>query len=279
MAAIEMGESYTSTFVLTDVNGNYIDATVVLTVTLPNQTTATPSVTHDSLGHYHVDYTLALEGLYKFQWVSTGPSTSKTDYVPVVAFRSIVSIDDVKTFINYGSSTSNEKESLLRQVMMAVTELVEEVVGVCVIRTFTNERVPGGYTSMVLKLPHGPLLSETSITSISSVRLNGPTWTQANNDFVVYPDSATVELASYQPFYYGPWKATFTAGRAVISQKIQLAALEICYDMWATQRPYGADQLEPGPNATANWEILVNTYKIPPHAMAMLSGEERPGFR
>lgn len=279
MAAIETGESYTSTFILKDVNGNFIDATVVLTITLPNGTTFIPSVTHDSLGHYHVDYTFLVEGLFKFQWVSTGPSTSKTDYVPVATFRSVVSIDDVKAFINYGASASNEKESLLRQVMMAVTEMIEEVVGICVIRTFTNERVPGGYTAMVLKLSHGPLLNETSLTSISSVRINGPTWTQANNEFIVYPDSATVELQSQQPFYYGPWKATYTAGRAVISQKIQLAALEICYDMWATQRPYGADQLEPGPNETANWENLVATYKIPPHAMAMLSGEERPGFR
>ena len=279
MAAIETGESYTSTFVLTDVNGNFIDATVVLTITLPNGTTVVPSVTHDSLGHYHVDYTFTLEGLYKFQWVSTGPSTSKTDYVPVATFRSVVSIDDVKAFINYGTSTSNEKESLLRQVMMAVTELIEEVVGICVIKTFTNERIAGGYTVKVLKLPHGPLLSDTSITSISSVRANGPTWTQANGDFIVYPDSATVELENAMPFYYGPWKATYTCGRAVISNKIQLAALEICYDMWATQRPYGADQLEPGPNETANWENLVSTYKIPPHAMAMLSGEERPGFR
>lgn len=278
MAAIETGESYTSTFVLTDVSGNYIDATVVLTVTLPNQTTVTPSVTHDSLGHYHVDYTLALEGLYKFQWTSTGPSTSKTDYVPVSTFRSIVSVDDVKAFINYGSSTSNEKESLLRQVMMSVTELVEEVVGTCVIRTFTNERVGSTMTARVLKLTHGPLLNETSITSISSVRQNGPVWTQALNEFIVYPDSATVELENQMPFYYGPWKATYTAGRAVISQKIQLAALEICYDMWATQRPYGADALEPGPSETATWENLVASYKIPPHAMAMLSGEERPGF-
>src|SRR6266487_3083915 len=114
MAAIEKGESYTSSFVLTDVNGNFIDATCVLTITLPNQTTVTPGVTRDSLGHYHVDYTLALEGLYIFHWTSTGPATSKTDYVPVVAFRSIVSIDDVKSYINYDTTLPPEKESLLR---------------------------------------------------------------------------------------------------------------------------------------------------------------------
>ena len=277
MAAAEVGESYESSIIVTDENDALTNAvTVVLTITLPDQTTVTPSVTNSSTGHYKVVYTLSQEGLYKFSWVTTIPYTSETDYVPVNAFRSVVGIDDVKTFINFNSTSD---EGLLRQIMMSATELIEEEVGVCVIRTFTNERIPGGYEAQVLKLPHGPLVSDTSITSISSVRASGPTWTQANGDFVVYPDSATVELASYMPFYFGPWKGTYTAGRAVISQKIQLAALEICYDMWATQRPYGADSLEPGPDETAKWEMLVNTYKIPPHAMAMLSGEERPGFR
>ena len=276
MAAAEVGESYKSSIVVTDSTGTATNAdTTVLTITLPDQTTETPAVTNDSTGHYSVVYTFTQEGLYKFSWVTTIPYTSKTDYVPVTAFRSVVGLDDVKTFINFNSTSD---EGLLRQIMMAATELIEEVVGVCVIRTFTNERI-SGYQAQVLKMPHGPLVDETSITSITSIRTGGTTWTQANGDFIVYPDSATVELVSYMPFYFGPWKATYTAGRTVISQKIQLAALEICYDMWATQRPYGADSLEPGPEETARWETLVGSYHIPPHAMAMLLGEERPGFR
>ena len=277
MATAEVGQAYRSSIVVSDSAGSATDASsVTLTVTLPDQTTATPSVTHDSTGHYHVDYTLAQEGLYKFAWGTVSPYTAKTDYVSATLFRSVVGLDDVKTFVNFNSTSD---EGLLRQIMMAATELIEEVVGVCVIRTFTNERIAGGYQATVLKLPHGPLVDDTSITSISSVRSGGPTWTQANGDFIVYPDSATVELVSYMPFYFGPWKATYTAGRTIISQKIQLAALEICYDMWATQRPYGADSLEPGPEETARWETLVASYHIPPHAMAMLLGEERPGFR
>jgi hypothetical protein len=48
--------------------------------------------------------------------------------------------------------------------------------------------------------------------------------------------------------------------------------------MWSIQRPYGADELEPGPEATARFEQMVATYKIPPHAMALLSTESMPGF-
>lgn len=277
MAAIETGESYKSSLVVLDSSGADTNAiTAVLTVTLPDQTTVTPSVTNDSEGHYHVDYTLTQEGLYKLAWVTTAPYTSQTDYVNVTAFRSVVGLDDVKLYVNFDSTS--EKEDLLRQIMMATTELIEEIVGTCVIRTFTNERVTGR-SAQVLKLPHGPLPDENAITSITSVWNGGPSWTSDNDELIVYPDSATVELASYLPFYLGPWKATYKAGRYIISQKIQLAALETIYDLWSNQRPYGMDSLEPGPEETARWEMMINTYKIPPHAMEMLSGEERPGFR
>ena len=134
MASAEVGQAYRSSIVVSDSAGTATDASsVTLTVTLPDQTTATPSVTHDSTGHYHVDYTLAQEGLYKFAWVTVSPYTAKTDYVPATLFRSVVGLDDVKTFVNFNSTSD---EGLLRQIMMSATELIEEVVGVCVIRTF-----------------------------------------------------------------------------------------------------------------------------------------------
>lgn len=277
MASAEVGESYNTSIVIKDKTGTLTDpVSITLTVTLPDLTTATPSVIKDSTGTYHGDYTFTQEGLHKVQWATTSPNTSTTDYVNVTVFRSVVGLDDVKSYINFDSSGG--KEDLLRQIMMATTELIEEIVGTCVIRTFTNERVTGR-SAQVLKLPHGPLPDDNAITSITSVWNGGPSWTSDNDELIVYPDSATVELASYLPFYLGPWKATYKAGRYIVSQKIQLAALETILDLWASQRPYGMDSLEPGPEETAKWEMMINTYKIPPHAMELLSGEERPGFR
>lgn len=276
MAAMEKGGTYISSLSVVNVAGAPTDAaTAVLTITLPDQTTVTPVVTHSGVGAYNVTYTLAQAGLYRFVWTTTSPATTKSDFINVTEFRSVVGLDDVKQYINF-NPTSNE--GLLRQMMMSVTELIEEVVGTCVPITFTNKFVTGSQ-AIVLRLPRGPILSETSVTSISSVYTPQTQWTQAKGDFIVNPEAGTVRLQNYFPFYYGPWHATYTAGRTVISQKIQLAALETLYDLWATQRPYGADALEPGPHETAVWEGLVNIYKIPPHAMAMLAGEERPGFR
>ncbi|MGH7239883.1 MAG: hypothetical protein ACREHG_07435 [Candidatus Saccharimonadales bacterium] len=273
---MEVGATYKSSLNVVDESGAAENAaSAVLTVTLPDQTTETPTPTNDVTGTYYVNYVPAQEGLYRFNWVTTTPATAQTDYVNATVFRSVVGLNDAKTFVNFDSGSN---EAILRMMMASVTELIEEIVGTCVIRTFTNETITG-HTVQVLRMPHAPLPDDQSITSIQSVWNGGPVWTNANNELIVYPDSATVELASFLPFYFGPWRATYKAGRTIISNKIQLAALEAIYDLWATQRPYGLDSLEPSPDDTARWETMVNTYKLPPHSVALLSGEEMPGFR
>jgi len=275
MAAIETGASYETSVAVTDVDGNPVDpASVTLNVTLPDGTTQTPTAVKDSVGNYHVDYTVTQEGLYVFQWVTATPDTVKTDYLPVNDFRSVISLDDAKTYISYDSTGG--REDILRQIMAAATELIEDQIGICVVRTFTDQRITGS-SARVIKLPHSPLPSDTAVTSVTSLWNGGPTWT--SNEMIVFPNSGTLQLLSQMPFYLGPWKATYQAGRAVIPAKVQLAAKEIIYDLWATQRQFGMDSLEPSPQDTARWEQMLVSYQIPPHAMAMLQAEQRPGFR
>lgn len=271
--SIEVGAVYRTSIEVTNSLGALADSiTQVLTVTLPDQTTATPSITHDSDGKYHADVTLTQEGLYKFLWTTTGPLTSKADYVNASVFRSIVGIDEVREFINdYGET----RDGTLRLIMAAATQSVEDVVGTCVIKTITDERITG-YTRAVIRLPSGPLPDDTSITSITSVWPNGPVW--LTKDLIVYPESGTCEPINMMQFWYGPWKATYVAGRYVISPSIQLATKEIIFDLWSIHRNFGADALEPGPEETARFETLMSTYTIPPHAAQLLSSDESPGF-
>jgi hypothetical protein len=273
--ANEVGSLYRSSLAVTDVNGDPVDTvTQVLTITLPDATTVTPSATHDSTGDYHVDYQFVQEGLHVFHWLTTSPNTSKTDYVNASMFRSVISLDEAKDFVNYGNSTN---EDILRQIMAAATELAENVVGSCVQRTLTNVTIPG-VTKSAIRLPKGPLPTTTAVTSISSMLLGGTTWLQSNGDFVVSPDSGVVYLSGQSPFVLGPWRATYTVGRLVVPQAVQLAVKEIIYDMWSTQRPYGADELEPGPEATARFEQMVSQYVMPAHASSLLGIHEMPGF-
>lgn len=263
----EVGSLYTST--CTVVN----PASAAVTVTLPDNTQDTPANSTNPDGNPYVAYPLTLEGLYKFTWVTTGPVDAQSDYVNASVFRSIVGIDEVRYFIN---DTDTSRDAILRQMMATATELAEGICGACVQRRYVDERIPGYSNRYVLRLPHGPLPTDQAIESITSVWAGGPSWT--TDMLIVYPDSATVELAAMLPFWLGPWRATYTAGRAVIPDGIQLAVKEIIYDLWSTQRPYGADSLEPGPEQTATYEALVAGYDMPPHARAMLENEAMPGF-
>jgi hypothetical protein len=272
--SVEVGSLYRSTLTVTDSTGALVAPTTkVLTVTLPDQTLATPTVVTDSTGHYHVDYAVTQEGLHKFVWVTTGPQTSRTDFLNANAWRSVVGIDEVREYINY---VDTDKDAILRHIMLSATELVESICGVCVQRTFTDERIPGT-EKQVIRLPHGPLPNANAVTSITSVWPGGPTW--AGDALIVYPDSATVEPSSWMsPFWYGPWKATYVAGRTIISANIQLAVKEIIYDLWAIQRPFGLDSLELGPEETAAYETALSSYEMPPHAKSLLEKEAMPGF-
>lgn len=59
-----------------DVNQTLIDATtVVVTITLPDVSTSTPSVVHDSVGNYHADFTTTQTGVHTYKSVSTGVVT------------------------------------------------------------------------------------------------------------------------------------------------------------------------------------------------------------
>jgi hypothetical protein len=272
----EVGSQYRSTLTVQDATGNLVDpASQVITVTLPDQTTATPAIVRDSLGTFHADYTFAEEGLHKFFWSTVSPVTARTDYANAAMWRSVIGIDEAKNFINDEDAGS---DPILRNILAAATELAEDIVGVCVPKRFVNERITSGSSyQQVIRLPHAPLLNDTSVESIVSVWPGGPSWT--TDQLITYPDSATVEVSSlWLPFWFGPWKATYTAGRMVIPEAIQQGIKEIVYDLWSIHRPYATGDLEPGPEDTARFEQMLTTYTMPPHAKALLSPKEQPGF-
>jgi hypothetical protein len=275
MASLEIGQSYRSSIAVTDSTGALVaPATKVLTVKLPDQTTVTPAVQTLTLGNYYVDYVFTQEGLHAFSWLTTSPFISETDYQNVNTFRSVIGLNEAKDYINFGNSSN---ETILRQLMAATTEMIENVVGTTVQRLITDEYIPGN-TKAAIRVPQAPVPTVNAVTQIKSIWAGGPIWTQAAGDFVVSPDSGVVYLKNLIPFYFGPWLATYTAGRLVIPQAIQLAAKEIIFDMWANQRPYGADELEPGPETTARIEQMIATYSVPAHANELLNAHAIPGF-
>lgn len=73
----EIGKSARLTFVLTDPAGVPVDGTgVLLTVTKPDATTATPTVSHPGTGSYYSDVALDQAGTWLWRWTVDTPDTA-----------------------------------------------------------------------------------------------------------------------------------------------------------------------------------------------------------
>jgi hypothetical protein len=96
-------------------------ASVVLTVTKPDLTTETPTVTPTETGKYESPYLFAAGGRYRFRWVSTDPNTAETFVVDVTGAGSNYPVlQDVKNYLN-----STQADLAARYSDAVLTEVLE----------------------------------------------------------------------------------------------------------------------------------------------------------
>lgn len=276
--AVDVGQIYPAQYAVAGADGQPENAgTITLTVTLPDRTTATPEPDNPEEGQYVANFLMTQEGLYRFTWSTTSPTTSKTDYQQARAFRSIISLEDARNWLNQQDTSRDET---IRSVMAAATTATEKIVGTCVIRDFTNEWISGGYKE-VLGVLHGPIIDDTSPVSVASVWPGGPSWdnTGASPDIIVNPEAGTLRAADMLGFWWGPWHASYTGGRAVIDDGIIQGCREILFDLWTPQRGAHGDQDYPDMQEATQWEFqLPAGYHPPPRALGWLEPHRRPGF-
>lgn len=217
--------------------------TATLTITLPDQSTV------EETGPWEwaqsgtgwtatFDYTLPTAGLFQFAWVTTGPGTAPfPDFVNVRRAASIVSVAEMLLHLNKkgiknppdSSSASDVDE--LSSFMMAATELVEDRVGVCVPRQFTDQVDEGRFELVV---PRMPILS---VQSVASVWVGGPVWDNvANPGLLKGTEHGTIYRPTQDFFWWPPWDVVYTCGRAEVPERWVHAAKEQVRHLWETQR-------------------------------------------
>lgn len=284
----DVGQVYRATLLCTDAAGLPVNPSIVtLSVSAPPDITAAATVltgvalTNTVTGTFTYDWAFATPGLHKFAWTTTGPGIAQTDYASARNYTSIVSIAEARNWLNV---IDTRLDPVIRILMGVATRLAERVCGTLVPRVFTDDFVDGTYKT-VIRLPHGPVLTPGSVTTIKSVYapLGGPTWTV--DQLYVNAKAGTVRLASQLDFWYGPWLATYTAGRAEIPEDVVQGVREILYDLWATQRGVLQDTATPDMTEAQQFEQMAASinvsapgYRVPPRAMAYLSAEQSPGF-
>lgn len=244
--------------------------TVALTITLPDGTTATPSVTNPpaSTGVYVYDYTTTMAGRHAVRWVFTTPNAAFTDIFDVRPADPgyILSVADAKRHLNLVLDTDDEE---LRQHLEALTDYVENKVGPCVRRTVSEVCDGSGIWSYITT--RRQILSVTSVVvlrdgstpvNLSNIDIDGARGILRMKDGTWFPTE--------------PFRITYVVGRLVIPANITLAAKLLLQYTWETQRGIGsAAPLV----ASSPAELLAYGVNVPPRALALLEGPtDRTGF-
>ena len=276
--SFDLGDTVPLTFSVVDADGAPTNAdTVTLTITLPDDTTTSPTVENPptTVGLYLCDYEPAQSGRYLVRWTATDPDVAYTDQVDVrsAAPPLIVSLADAKRHIGKDPADTVDDDEL-REHIEATTGLVEDIRGEAVVRRTVVEDIDVGRPTAAVALATSPVISLTSVASVDG----STTWNVAD----LHVAGHGIVIAQSGQALFGLVRFTYVAGYTVIPANFVLAAKIIIQHVWETQqRP----SLSPrgtftGPRGTVSIESETMTtiglgYAVPNRALQLLGGGRR----
>jgi hypothetical protein len=277
MASYDLGDVVPLGIAITDASGVAANATtVVLTITAPDGTTTTPSVTNSSTGNYDATFTPTQAGRHRINWLATGTNASAWADEFTVRDNTrhpVISWSDALAHLNIPANAAPEDE--LRRFMDAAEDLAEQYVGTILGRATFTETHDGGYDHIRLRKP--------CALSVASVYENGVLVDPSN--YYIDPSGQRLYRRGSGSFGYSlssMWAAgvqsvvvTYTSGYLVTPPAVQQGVLEILRHLWQTQR--GAVNVM---NRTGSGDdfYTASTYSLPRRAMELLDQASLPGM-
>lgn len=203
---------------------------IALTITLPDGTTANPSVANPPAvtGRFFADYAPSQAGRHGVRWTSTSPTTAFSDIFDVrpAAPAYIVSLADAKGQVQIPPTVTTHDEEL-RGWVEAATEVVERHSNRVVTRRAVVETQLLSLVNRVALL-YRPVISLTSIA-----QLNGAaTWMVGGMDV----DESGILTVLTGPALSGLVRFTYVAGYLIPPAHLTKAALIIIQHLWDSQR-------------------------------------------
>ena len=253
---IFVGDPVPLTFTLTNAAGQPVNAVAtqpVVTVTLPDKTTATPSVSNTGTGIYAAAYGSTQAGHHTVAWSCTdatypGGDADEFDVWSLTS-TNVLSRADAKGILSIAPSNTTY-DDLVDKVNGSITAWLEWYCGAIVPKTVVEELHAGGLS---VQLSRPPVLGLITWVTVPPGLVNTPaTVAQANGGpmfpvltyGVAYPLSqlyfdpakAIVRHTAGLPFYYGPYLWQYSAGMAVIPQGIRYAASVTLRHLYGLER-------------------------------------------
>lgn len=278
MAVYDMGDTVALGVSIYNAAGVLENATAVtVTITLPDGTTATPSVANTVAGLYDINYTPTQVGRYVVRWVATGANASAySDEFTVrdINDMGIVSLDEVKQHLNITTSDQDEE---LRRFMDAATDLAENYVGqVLGRRTFSSELYDGNTEALRLRNPKA--ISIVSVYENGMLLNSGQYALDPTGQRLYRVGSGTLYATNSYGFWTGGMNnisVTYVAGWVNPPAAAKQGVLEIIRHLWQTQR--GAMNVMTR-NQSGDDFYTASTYSLPRRAMELLDPLSLPGM-
>lgn len=201
-------------------------ASASLTITLPDGTAVTPTVTNPATGKYAYDYPTSVSGpsgRYVGQWMFSFVGGATTSYVETFDVGgSLVTVDEALAHLRAAGVITTEPDlDYLQWLTFVATDAVERDLGRDYTRKTIVERHNGGCRTISLR--RSPVISITSLVE------SGTTVT----DYIA-DDFGSVWRNAWGWFTYGVQNVTvtYTVGSLNPPRCVRYAALGIVQGMW-----------------------------------------------
>jgi hypothetical protein len=285
--AFDLGDPVPLTFSPTDAAGNPVDVTTaVVTVTLPDGSTATPAVVHGGTGAYSSSYPTTQSGRHRVNWVGTGTNAQNqvdTFFVLATDPGFIIGLAQARGGLRLpaGQTVSDED---LRDLIAAATPIMEDLCGPILSQT-CDETHDGGRPNV--RLLKAPIISVATVIESYGAGYSRTLTLQPpdGGTFDSYGYSvdlrdgvitrrvsgvATVFVAGRRNIH-----VTYVAGRSVLPANLVRGTRRLIRWLWQTemqgQRPQGSQ-----PEGTTT---TPGGYRVPTAVVAICGAEVRiPGI-
>jgi hypothetical protein len=236
MSIIDLGDPLPDLSVTTyNSSGTPQNATaVVLTITLPDGTTVTPTVTAAGSGVYTATYTPTMRGRHVASWVATGTNASarSTTYNVMDPAAGIIGLADAQAFLNTFDPDAEEE---LRGVLEAVSDVCERFTRKTWRRQTYVETYTVGCDQDFIQLRHQPVLSVTSVVE-NGVTLSATDYTLDGRLGLLKRGSRLADVDWLEGFQVTV--VTYVGGPTggVVPANIMQGCRLLLHHMWTTQR-------------------------------------------
>jgi hypothetical protein len=281
---IDLGDPVVLTFLVKDASGNPAAAgAVVVTVTLPDGTSATPATTNPTLGTYTATFATTQAGRHAVRWVATGANAQAyTDVFNVSASDPgmIIGLADARAAVGLPTSAT-AKDEQLRGYIAAATPLMEDIVGP-ILRRICADTYDGG--AGTVRLLYAPVISVESVVesygnftrTLTAQPLDGAGF-DAYGYTVDLVDGILTRRVSGQRGIFQPGRrnilVSYTAGRTEIGENLIRAAQRLVRWLWEPEQGAVRPDL-----TTGDSPVLAQTpsgYSVPRDVIVLCGADVR----